>query len=223
VTDSPAPLPLPHLKPAEFRAISQELTPRVLNAVRAADYSGLPQAASFALRPLLRKGFALSRETNQSDLISAVTLLGVYGQHERAAEAASLLLEIPTDRFWVPNTGILRMVVGSAYYFARADGSDLAGRLQPHLIRPPDYRPHANIFTTRFLTPYLDEPFPYGDLRSAYPAWHDAMLYLRAIAHFSYAWIFGGGGEWPIVRLEQEIERYRQAIFREPGFAVPVV
>lgn len=196
-----------------------ELTPLFVDAVGPTDLTGLPKKAGFAVKWVGRKSFSLSSQYSIADAVAAICLLGVYGQVERAAQAAAVIARFPfeTHRFVEDHT--LAGIVRCAYFFAWRDGISAAALLEPAAVASVNYRPHERVLDGEMLTPYLDEPFPYGEHRDAYPAWHEAAGYLHAIAQFIHLWSFGGSETWPRPRLEAEILRYTAAIHREPGFA----
>lgn len=210
---------LPELPLAEYRALKAAVTPQFLEAIRPFDLTGLPKNAGFALRWVGRKGFSLSSQSAISEAVAAVCLLGVYGQAERTAEAASVITRFPFETHRFPEDHSLAGIVRCAYYFARRDGVALAAVLEPAALASVDYRPHERVLQGALLKPYLDEPFPYGEHRDAYPRWQDVANYIHSIREFIYLWSFGGSSLWPRPRLEAEILRYTAAIHREPGFA----
>lgn len=208
---------LPELAPAEHRALKARLTPLFVDALVPEDLTGMRKKAKFVMTGLRSKAFSLSSERSIAMATGAVLGLGVYGQTTRAVRAAEVITRLPFATHRVPEEIHLVSIVRSAFYFAVRDGSPSASLLEADVARSVAVRPHDNVFNGRLLRPYLDEPFPYGEHRDAYPAWHQAANYLDSIREFIRLWSYGGSELWPVARLEAEIERYIVAIHREPG------
>jgi hypothetical protein len=214
--------PQPKIKPGMLRALSAELSPRV---VAGFDLDGLrshvsKQLGKTFLRPL--KDFPIHKDDTRARISPVVETLCIYGEIDRAAAGLRPLLELPAETYWISaNMDYADAAAALVYFAALAGRTDLVVEFDPlaasGLFRPAN--DPADMLRWEQYLPLEQRKEAVDRSAPGEPRGDLAPNLLRSLSGLLRVWVHGRSPLLSRQRCVFEIDSIIKELFSLPGYA----